>query len=36
MPETFKFTVNPKQAVEYITEALFAGLVPMMVGSPGV
>lgn len=33
---TFQFTVNPAQAVEFITEALFAGLVPMMAGSPGV
>ena len=33
---TFQFTVNPAQAVEFITESLFAGLVPMMAGSPGV
>ena len=33
---TFQFTVNPAQAVEFITEALFAGLVPMMAGSPGI
>ncbi len=32
---TFQFTVNPAQAVEFITEALFAGLVPMMTSSPG-
>ena len=32
---TFQFTVNPAQAVEFITEALFAGLVPIMTSSPG-
>lgn len=34
--KTFQFVVNPTQAIELITETLFAGLVPMLTGSPGI